>query len=354
MNGGENSGGVPGPNDTQTTDMSMSAPSIPVIDLAPYFKGTAKGKRQVAAAVDRACREIGFFTIVGHGVPPQLIDQVRESGAAFFALPLDEKRKVRRPAEEVSRGYNAFGDQALAYSIGEKSPPDLQESFGIGPDDVPDDPYYTGDAAWTFFALNLWPERPLALRSAFNAYFREMDGLSRTLMRIFAVALNLEEKFFDDKVDRPVSTLRVFHYPPQSGKPREGQLRGGAHTDYGTVTILQSDDAPGGLQVRRRDGTWVDVSPDPGALVVNIGDLMMCWTNDQWVSTLHRVANPPVEHDQHDRISLVFFGQANYDADIRCLESCHDADYPIKYPPTTTGNWFREKHMKVRYMSADA
>lgn len=191
-------------------------------------------------------------------------------------MPLDEKQQVRRPAEEVSRGYNAFGDQALAYSIGEKSPPDLQESFGIGPDEVPDDPYYIYDAAWTFFAANVWPERPFGLRAAFNAYFHMMDDLSRTMMRVFAVALDLEEHFFDDKIDRPVSTLRVFHYPPQSEQPREGQRRGGAHTDYGTVTILQCDDAPGGLQVRNRDDMWIDARPDPGALVVNIGDLMMC------------------------------------------------------------------------------
>ena len=332
----------------------MSAPSIPVIDVAPFLEGSASGKQQVATAIDQACRDIGFFTIVGHDVSQGLIREVRQSAAEFFALPLDKKQQVRRPAEEVSRGYNGFGDQALAYSIGEKSPPDLQESFGIGPDEVPADPYYTRDAAWTFFAPNLWPARPSGLRPAFNAYFRVMDTLSHTMMRIFAVALDLDECFFDDKVDKPVSTLRVFHYPRQTDRPRERQLRGGAHTDYGTVTILQCDDAPGGLQVRRRDDTWIDVESDPDALVVNIGDLMMCWTNDQWVSTMHRVANPPLELSQSDRISLVFFGQANHDAEIRCLESCHDADHPIKCPPTTTGDWFREKHMKVRYISADA
>ena len=326
---------------------------VPVIDVAPFFAGGRDGKRAVAQAVDRACREIGFLTIVGHGVPEALVRSARRAAQAFFDLPPDEKMRTPRPSHESGRGYTVFGDQALAYSLGVASPPDLQESFGVGPlDEMPDDPYYATPDAWTFFTPNIWPGTPAEFRPALTEYFGRIDTLSRDLMRLFALALGLDEQFFAAKIDRPVSSMRIVHYPPLAESPRKGQLRAGAHSDYGSITILQTDDDTGCLQVKTRSGAWIDVIPPAGAFIVNLGDLMSRWTNDGWVSTLHRVVVPPDGYGR-SRLSLVFFGQPNYDTVIECLPTCLGPDDPPKYPPITAVELSQSKHMKVRYMDVD-
>lgn len=329
----------------------MSAPSaVPVIDIAPFSSSDPKARQKVVDAVRRACEEIGFLTIVGHGIPQELIESVRRQAFAFFSLPADEKNKIKRPSQEISRGYNRMGDQALAYTIGKATPPDLQESFAFGRSDVPaGDPYYTTDMGRIFFASNLWPEQPKELRDTIVAYQRAVTGLAGRIMNIFALALNLDETFFDDKIDRAISLLRIVHYPPQATAPVEGQLRCGEHTDYGTLTILYGDDVPGGLQVRDREGQWIDVHPVPGSYVINIGDLMMRWTNDRWISTMHRVANPPRQYCTTSRLSLVFFHQPNYDVAVEALPTCL-AGKPPKYGTVTSGGHWLSKHMKARHM----
>ena len=331
----------------------MSDIQVPVIDIASFLDGDENAKRSVAREVDRACREIGFLTIVGHGVSRSLVEDAREAASGFFALPAEEKLRTPRPSHESGRGYTVFGDQALAYSLGVESPPDLQESYGIGPfDELPDDPYYASPETWTFFTPNIWPDTPATFRAALTEYFQHMDALSRDLMRLFARALDLDEHFFDDKIDRPVSSMRIVHYPPLVDAPLDSQLRAGAHSDYGSITILQTDDDAGCLQVQTRSGGWIDVIPPEDAFVVNLGDLMSRWTNERWISTLHRVAIPPDVRGE-PRLSLVFFGQPNYDAVIECLPTCHDPDDPPKYPPITAVELSQSKHMKVRYMDVD-
>ena len=331
----------------------MSHDEIPIIDIASFRDGSAKDERRVATAIAAACEDTGFFTVTGHGVPEPLIAETRRCVLEFFDLPRGEKFRVRRPTEEVSRGYNALGDQALAYSLGAESPPDLQESFAIGPPRVPDDDYYRRGWAKDFFAPNLWPAQPAALRPVLERYFDEMNALAARIMRIFAHALDLEKDFFEDKIDKDFSILRLINYPAQRQAPAPGQLRTGEHSDYGTVTILRGDDTPGGLQVRHRNGGWIDLHPPPEAFVVNIGDLMMRWTNDRWVSTLHRVVNPPRRSAMSRRLSMVFFHNPNYDTDVRCLPTCRSAAVPPRYPPTTPGEHHRGKHMKARYMDLD-
>ena len=173
------------------------------------------------------------------------------------------------------------------------------------------------------------------MRPLWEEYFLTMAEVSRQLMRMFAVGLGLDIDYFEDKIDKHISMFRVLNYPDQPTEPLPGQLRAGAHSDYGSLTIVRPEDKPGGLQVMTKSGEWFDIPVIPGGLVVNIGDLMAEWTNDRWVSTLHRVVNPPrdVAHDSR-RISLVFFHQPNYDAMIECLPTClppgeqpkHDAD----------------------------
>ena len=306
---------------------SREARAVPIIDLGG-------DDAQVARAIDRACREIGFLVIGNHGVPSVVTEGAFSAANAFFRLPQEVKRRWTA-ADGRIRGYLPPGKQALARSRGEQSPPDLLERFRMGRFDVPDDAYHRARAA-TWFVPNIWPAQPPGFANALKTYFTTMEVLSARLMRLFALALDLPPGFFDDKIDRPISNMYINYYPVQLTPPQPGQLRAGAHTDYGSLTILAPTIAPAGLQVQDQAGTWHDVEPPAGAFVVNLGDLMAQWTNDRWVSTMHRVANPPRAAAESDRMSLVFFHQPNDDALIECLPSCC-IDSPSKYAPVTSG-----------------
>lgn len=321
--------------------------AVPVIDVAPFLTGAPADRQEVAREVGRACEEIGFFTILGHGVDAALIARMTGVSRAFFALPLAEKLAVKRPRPEQSRGYIGVGDEHLGYGIGQRTT-DLKEFFAVGPVDVPDEEYYTCPAAYPSFAPNVWPARPAGLRVVFTEYYRAMERLAAQLMRIFALALDLPEEIFRDKTDRHISGMRVINYPEQPEAPTSGQLRAGAHSDYGALTILTAENAPGGLQVLNRLGQWVDVVPASDSFVINLGDLMMHWTNDRWVSTLHRVVNPPRDRALGSRRqSIVFFHQPNYDAVIECLPSCYGPGNPPRYAPVTSGEHRLRKFLRT-------
>jgi isopenicillin N synthase-like dioxygenase len=164
-----------------------------------------------------------------------------------------------------------------------------------------------------------------------------MERLAADLMRLFARALNLPARHFEPYFDKHISLLVTNFYPPQPQEPKPGQLRAGAHTDYGSLTILAPSISPGGLQVRNQDGAWENVLQVEGGLVINIGDLMAQWTNDRWVSTMHRVVNPERRTAGKARMSIVFFQQPNDDAIISCIPTCTDQDNPAKYEPVGAG-----------------
>lgn len=328
----------------------MHSSDVPVIDIAPFFTGTAGDRRTVAAAVDAACREIGFFAIVGHGVDEALMARTRRTAAAFFALPVEEKLRVERPPQKVSRGYNRFMDRSLSYSLGIAAPPDLQEAFAFGPETGADSTPH-GDSP--MLAPNRWPERPSGFRETMLGYDAAMRALGERMLDIVAEALAIDRAYFADKFDHQSSVARLIRYPAQKQPPTEGQLRAGAHTDYGTITFLRGDPVPGGTEVRTRRGDWIEVRTPPGGFVCNIGDALARWTNDRWVSTLHRVGNPPAAADSVDRISLVYFHSPNHDAPIECIPGCAGADGP-KYPPITFAEHYLGKVMKAAHARLDA
>ena len=174
-------------------------------------------------------------------------------------------------------------------------------------------------------------------------------------MRIFALALALDEEFFIQRSRRHVTNMRINYYPAQDRPPEAGQLRAGAHSDYGAFTILKGENAPGGLQVLRRGGDWTDVPLIDEGFIINIGDLLMRWTNDKWVSTIHRVANPPEKVRRGvDRISVAYFFVPDHDVEVRCLESCRGAGNPSRYSPTTAGGHWRGKILAAQQISAKA
>jgi isopenicillin N synthase-like dioxygenase len=328
---------------------------VPVIDIAPYFSGAPEGKRGVADQLGRACREIGFYVIVGHGVDPALVDEVEAVSREFFDLPIDEKMQLHVGSAPGAVGYAAIGDTALAYTRGQVAPPDLNESFQVAKVDVADDPYFQSEAARGLIPKNRWPDRPAALKELYIRYYLRMGTLAADLMRLSALALDLPEEYFDDKIDRHISRLNVRLYPEQKTAPLPGQLRAAAHTDYGTVTILKPGDTVGGLQVADRDGNWHDVPMIPGSFVINQGDLMARWTNDRWLSTLHRVANPPEEAKGGSRrLSIVFFHHPNYDARVSCLPTCVKPGAVPGYEPIQVSDYYSMKRAQQRSARARA
>ena len=321
---------------------AASLSEIPLIDLGPYFAGDPAGKRRVADEIGRACERIGFFLVSNHGVDPALIEDVRRESRAFFDLPLEQKLAIRqRPDDRASRGYEPVGTEHLSATIGVETPPDLKESLSLGPLEVPDHPSCYTEAAAPHYAPNMWPQHPAGLRPACEAYIQAQEELGRHLHRLTSIAFDLPEDHFEDKLDRGFSILRVLNYPEQRTEPEEGQLRAGEHSDYDNLTICLIEDKPGGLQARGPDGTWVDVPMVAGSFVVNIGDMVMRWTNDLWKSTRHRVVNPPPLTGE--RLSLCHFVLPNHDAVIECLPTCQDPDHPAKYPPIVAGDYMVEK-----------
>jgi isopenicillin N synthase-like dioxygenase len=317
---------------------------VPVIDLAAARAGDRAARLRTAALIDRACVEIGFFAVTGHGVPGEVGAALRAAAHRFFALPLELKRRAAPADEATPRGYHAQGGEALSTAMDAVAPPDLKEFYHVGPVDLGDDAYYTGTKGRQFFPPNIWPADVPEFRAAAVTYYRAMDNLVRSLMRLTALALGIDETFFDDKVHRSIGTMRLNYYPRQVRPPLEGQLRAGAHTDYGGLTILNGEDVPGGLQVKTRSGTWVDVRTATDQFVVNIGDLLMRWTNDRWLSNLHRVVNPPLDEGRNQpRLSIAFFNHPNWDVTIECLASAGQA----KHAPVMSGDYRDLKYAKT-------
>jgi isopenicillin N synthase-like dioxygenase len=335
----------------QVRNANIVTGDVPAIDLAPARMGDPAEKKRVATNIAKACEDIGFFLVSGHGVSTDVIESAYASARDFFDLPIEKKLSVQRRRPEVARGYNVIADQSLSYSLGVAAPPDLQESITFGPVGEPHSPYFSQGAGAFHFAPNLWPTEPPDFRTHATVYYQAMEQLSTDIMALFALALDLPQSFFLDRSRSHVSSMRFINYPDQLSEPKVGQLRAGEHTDYGALTILKVENAPGGLQVRNRTGEWIDIGYIPGTFVINIGDLMMRWTNDRWISTLHRVANPP-RHHLHGtrRISLVYFHMPDYDAEVSAIPSCIQAGSPAKYPATTIGDYWSAKNKAVREM----
>ena len=328
----------------------MTDLAIPIIDISPYLAGDPEGKQSVAKQIDEACREVGFFMVVGHAVPQSLIDSIMDISWKFFEQDKTIKRKWASEFGNFRRGYMPVGGNTLSYTLdSQEAPPDLLEAYTIGKFDLPDDAYHNS-VRKSYFEKNIWPELPENFEEVLKRYYQAMEWVANKLMGAFALALDLEEDFFTDKIDKHITAMRLNHYPEPETDPLPGQLRAGAHTDYGSLTILLPTAAPGGLEVRLKDETWHPVNPIAGlssAFVVNLGDLMERWTNDCWVSTLHRVVPPARDRTLGSRrLSIAFFHQPNYDAVIDCIETCKPSGEKAKYPPITSGEHLSTKTTK--------
>lgn len=294
---------------------------IPRIDIATLSSQDLAARRLVADQIGQACRDTGFFVASGHGVTPALMADAFAAAHAVFALPAAAKRTLAIAQHGHNRGYVGLGVEALD----EKTAPDLKEAYNL---------------IWTDEAQrppNIWP--PIAgWRPQAQAYFDAVLAVGQRLHRAFALDLGLAEDFFDDKLDRPQATLRLLHYPVRFGADAPaGQAGAGTHTDYGNVTLLATDGVAG-LQVRRRDGQWLDAPAVPGDFICNIGDCLMRWSNDVYVSTPHRVQAP-----QQERYSIAFFLDPNPDALVSAIPSCVPAGTAPRYAPVTAADYLQQR-----------
>jgi isopenicillin N synthase-like dioxygenase len=301
---------------------------IPVIDFAPFLAGSEQGRAAVAAAIREAAETIGFFYLAGHGIEQRLIDQAFDAGRRFFELPLEAKKAV---AIREQRGYQAFKDV-----VREGYRPNLNESFFMGLDLQPDDPDVV--ARLPLHGPNQWPSTLPQLRAPMEAYFERICAVGHSLLRACALALDIPENFFEAYYRKPIPLVRIIHYPASSEPRPENQYGNPPHTDYGCITLLAQDDV-GGLAVKRRGSAgWIEAVSLPGTLVINIGDMLMRWTNDRWVSTPHRVINDP----ERSRYSMPTFFDPDYRALVSCIESCQGTGNPSRYPPITFGEYYSQ------------
>jgi isopenicillin N synthase-like dioxygenase len=304
---------------------------IPIIDVSRLNAENERDWQQIAAEIGAACRGIGFFYLTNHGVSEKLIKDAFQKSAELFALDATQKDAMSMLRSRHNRGYVGFAAESLDPS----KPPDLKEAFNIGLDLDANDPEVLANKP--FRGVNVWPELP-GFRETMLAYFNAAWGLGRNLHRAFAIDLQLPPAFFEDKLNRPMATLRALHYPPMPQGIAQGQLGAGEHTDYGNVTLLATDEV-GGLEVRTRAGDWLAAPVISGAFICNIGDCLMRWTNEVYVSTPHRVVNPK----GLERYSIAFFLDPNPEADVACLPSCIGPEAPPAYPPIRAVDFLRSR-----------
>jgi isopenicillin N synthase-like dioxygenase len=308
------------------------AKSIPVVDL----EGAG-----VPEAINRACRDTGFFYVANHGVPQALVDAQFDCARRFFALPAEQRLALDMKNSLATAGYEPIEGQTLDSqdADAEKAPPDLKESFYCGME-------LPGEHLWAqkrirSFGHNQWPDESGAMsgfREQTLRYQETMRTLGDRVLGQLALSLELPESFFAAFYEMPAMTLRLLRYPPHPQHARANQLGAGAHTDWGGITLL-AQDGLGGLEVRNVEGEWIAATPVPGTFVVNLGDLMQRWTNDVYRSNMHRVRN---NSSSRDRYSIAFFYGPSPDARIECIPTCTSAEQPPRFAACTAAQHMYE------------
>ncbi|KAK1142549.1 hypothetical protein N8T08_007524 [Aspergillus melleus] len=332
------------PSSPQSADVA----EIPIIDLSSLRSPLLEDRQKLAGQVYDACTNVGFFYIKNHGIPEELITEAQSMARRFYSLPDDQKMNYYMGKSKKYRGYMPLYSENSTGSKGEDPTEQntmgtLSESFDFGyeiaadaqraVDDVlPPDPF-------SLYGGNQWPSDELVpgFRETYLRYFSQVLDLGRRMMRTFALALDLEEGFFDDKTKYPGATLRVMHYPPQ---PVEGEIAEGlgAHTDYECFTILAQNQVPA-LQIHSNTHQeWILAPPIPGTLVVNIADYLSVWTNKKFKSTKHRVVNLTGQ----ERYTIPFFFGVDYDTTVSVLPNCISEDRPACSEPFKAGAYVRQ------------
>ncbi len=300
--------------------------TLPLIDIGPFVRESRIVERQaVARELREVCINIGFFYLTGHGIAQAELDALVDWGRRFFELPAEQKMALHQALSPGKQGYVSVG--GVNPAANRDTAPDIKERFAMSRDRLPGEPpaanFNSGESVWP--AEGVLPGFEAALRT----HLEKRCQLARCLVRAIAMSLELPENYFDDMYRYMGGTLMYNYYPPTDPAAlKDNQWNFSPHTDYGVATLL-SQDALGGLQARNADGDWIAVPPQPGTFVVNLGDTLQMWTNDLYVSTLHRVVNA----SSAARISLPLFTYPHGQTLIECLPNCQGPGNPPKYPP---------------------
>jgi isopenicillin N synthase-like dioxygenase len=280
----------------------------------------------------RSFERYGFAIVADHGIPADLIHRAEEKAKAFFALPEAVKRQYHQQGGGGARGYTPFGIETAKGAVNY----DLKEFWHVGRELPPGHKY---EAA---MAPNVWPEEVQSFRATFIELFAAFDKAGLRILEAIARHLALAPDYFEDTVKDGNSVLRLLHYPPIPGDGPN--VRAGAHEDINTITLLLGAEEAG-LELLDRDGNWLPVSPKPGELAVNIGDMLQRLTNNVLRSTTHRVVNPPPERRGQSRYSMPFFLHFRPDFLIETLPECLKAR-PDHYPEPITAHDFLQQRLR--------
>ena len=300
--------------------------TLPIID----FAGTSEPA--IARALDRAFSEIGFCYFKGIAVDQTLTDGVFDASRRFHALPRGKKEAIAM--NRFHRGYMASKTSIIqTSSVAKVTKPNDSESFMLMHEVAPDDPRF----GRPLDGPNLWPDLP-GFREPVTAYEEAMHRFCLGLLKPLALALGLPRDWLAPFFEQPTTFLRLLHYPPQAKDADDDAFGSAPHTDYGFITILCQDDR-GGLEVRRRDGTWLAAPPISGTWVVNVADMLTRWTNGRWQSTPHRVKNL----SGGDRYSCPYFFDMSMDSIVEVLPTCRDQSRPARWPAVRYGDYLLER-----------
>lgn len=303
--------------------------AIPVVDLSAYLAGG--DPEPTVAAIRHACENVGFFQVVGHGVPQPLLDAVIDTMRQLVALPQPELDDLASPTGHPFRGVRTErlpDGEIRVHRLQVNAFDDAEQALGAGvPDEYAD-----------YFHPNVWPSQIPGLEEQWKTCFAATRSLGRSIMQLFALALELPGDFFDPSLELDVSTFSANHYPAQErlSTPEDPQVVFPAHTDSGVLTLVYQTGDYTGLQVFAEDKSWLDIPVVPGAFVVNIGDLMARWTNGRWTSTTHRVV--AAYEPGQSRVSIPTFYLPAVDTVIEPLVEQLHGGLP-KYEPVTPYEW---------------
>ena len=294
---------------------------IPIIDITDLRN--EKDKILVAKELHKASSGLGFIYIKGHGISEKLIEGVRSEGFKFFRSKNTSKAKVK--VSENHRGWLSYGGAKM----NDNAKPDLKESFIWGHNIKNEEDYYDHPLR----GPNQWPAFLPELRLKATDYFEEANVLAKTLLKGFAIGLNLDEDFFIKTSSKPLSRASLVYYPSQEATHGKDQFGVSAHTDFGVLTIL-CQDSVGGLQIQDKNGEWFHAPPIEGTMIVNVADLLCRWTGGVYKSTPHRVIN----QSGKERMSIVLA----YDPDPETLIDAKEVfgkDFNSQDEPITCGDY---------------
>lgn len=313
----------------------MAKRAIPLVDLAQFENGNPTERQAFVDKLGTAFHEIGFVGVINHGISSELIDRFYAASKAFFQLSTDLKKQYEIPGMAGQRGYTSFGKEHAKHS----KVADLKEFFQIGQEVAADHPLRAT------YPENVSVGELPEFSELGNQLYRAFERAGGLLLRAIAIHLALPEAYFEDKIQAGNSILRAIHYPPITQEP-ESAIRAEQHEDINLITLLVGASA-GGLQLQNKQEEWLDIVPEEGEIVINVGDMLQRLTNNYLKSTTHRVVNPPREEWHQARLSIPFFLHPKADMDLTVLSATVNDDTPAAYEPITAGDYLEERLREI-------